>query len=41
MIYILKLGRIYRTLNIDIWRPRGKDYSRKKAIESSIINISN
>jgi hypothetical protein len=41
MVYILKLGRVYRALNIDIWRSRSKDYSRKEALGSSIINISN
>jgi len=41
MIYILKLGRVYRTLNIDIWRFGGKDYSGKKDLGSSITNISN
>jgi len=41
MVYILKLGRVYRTLNIDIRRSRGKNYSREKALGSSITNISN
>jgi len=41
MVYILKLGRVYRTLNIDIRRSRGENYSRKKALGPSIINVSN
>ena len=41
MVYILKLGRVYRALNIDIWKSRGKDYSKKKALGSSITNVSN
>jgi len=41
MVYILKLGGVYRTLNIDIWRSKGKDYSRKEALGSSTTNVSN
>jgi hypothetical protein len=28
-------------LNINIWRSRGKDYSREEALGPSIINVSN
>jgi len=38
---MLKLGRVYRTLNIDIWRSKGENYSREKALGSSITNVSN
>jgi len=41
MVYILKLGRVYRILNIDIRRSKGENYSRKEALGFSIINISN
>jgi hypothetical protein len=41
MVYILELGRVCGTLNIDIRRSRGEDYSGKKNLGSSATNISN
>ena len=41
MIYVLELGRIYRTNKVNIQRSRGKNYSRKKAVGPNTIIISN
>jgi hypothetical protein len=41
MIHILKLGRIRRAINIDIWGPRGGNYSKKKVIKPNAMDISN
>jgi hypothetical protein len=41
MVYILKLGRVYKALNIDIQRSKGENHSRKETLGPSIINVSN
>jgi hypothetical protein len=32
---------IYGIINIDVWRSRIRDYSRKETLRSNITNISN
>jgi len=41
MVYVLKLGGVYRATYIDVWRPRGGNYSRKKTLSYYVINLSN
>jgi len=41
MVYILKLGRVYRATYISVWRPRGSNYSGKKTLKYYVINLSN
>jgi len=41
MVYVLKLGGIYGATYIDVWRPRGDNYSGKKTLRYYAINLSN
>ena len=41
MVYILKLGRVYRATYISVWRPRGSNYSGKKTLKYYITDLSN
>jgi len=41
MVCVYKLEWVHGTVNANIWRPKGNNYSKTKALKPSITHFSN